>query len=89
MDIFIEGLKQNLPWLLVMVLILIAPKLVSWAKQRRSVAVTFGILAQMLLPDPNVQKTIETVVEIRQEAKKPGQKLGKSTEPNQTENTSD
>lgn len=58
------------PWLVFIVLALIAKLLISFAKRRRGVAFAFGILVQMFSPDPFVERTIETViVEKRQEKK--------------------
>jgi hypothetical protein len=34
---------------------------IAWAKQRKTGAYVFGALVQMLLPDPNVAKTIAIV----------------------------
>lgn len=36
-------------------------QLTKWAKQRKSGAYVFGALVQMLLPDPQINKTIEVI----------------------------
>lgn len=42
-------------------------KLIQWAKSRSNTAVIFGAIAHMVLPDPNVEKTIAIVQEQKQE----------------------
>ncbi len=46
------------PWLSFILLALLAKKLLSSANKRKGVAVAFGVLVQMFLPDPQVEKTI-------------------------------
>lgn len=43
-------------------------KAIGWAKQRKTGAYVFGALVQMLLPDPQVTKTI-AVIEQQKEQK--------------------
>ncbi len=50
------------PWLSFILLALLAKKLLSSANKRKGVAVAFGVLVQMFLPDPQVEKTIETII---------------------------
>jgi len=70
MGSYIELWLVLLPWFAFILIALIAKKLMEWAKTRRGAAVVFGVLVQMLLPDPQVEKTIETVmVKKRQENK--------------------
>lgn len=52
-------------------------KLVAWAKRRKTAAVVFGAAAQMLLPDPNVEKTLKII----QESKKKQVKQQQNGEP--------
>ncbi len=55
-----------LPWCVFIVLgavaIFCASKLITWAKARRGGVIVLGALIQMLLPDPYVQQTLETIV---------------------------
>ena len=55
-----------LPWLIFLVvgfIVVMAGKLLlSWAKYRRAGAMIFGVLVQMFIPDPYVQRTIEIMV---------------------------
>ncbi|GLX77272.1 hypothetical protein tinsulaeT_06120 [Thalassotalea insulae] len=62
MEYYHQVLLAFLPWCVFIILALIAKKLLHLAKKRRGLAMAFGVLVQMLLPDPQVQKTIETVV---------------------------
>lgn len=58
------------PWIVFVVFAFIAKLLISFAKNRRGIAVAFGVFVQMFSPDPFVEKTIETVViEKRQKQK--------------------
>lgn len=54
---------ELLPWLTFLLLVLLGQKMYRWALQRKSAAFAFGMVVQMFLPDPNVQKTIEIVTE--------------------------
>ena len=38
-----------------------------WARKQKGAAIVFGMLMQMILPDPKVQHTIEMVTEAKQE----------------------
>jgi hypothetical protein len=40
-----------------------------WARKQKGIAMAFGMLVQMFLPDPKVQQTIEIVTESKQEQK--------------------
>ncbi|WP_394222049.1 hypothetical protein [Alteromonas gracilis] len=42
--------------------------MIRWAKKQKGVAIVFGMLVQMVLPDPKVEQTIEIVVESKKEA---------------------
>ena len=50
-----------------------------WARKKKGAAMAFGMLVQMLLPDPKVQQTIEIVTESKQEQKS---KSGQIQKPN-------
>lgn len=75
-----------LPWLGFIGFILFCIKMTSWARKRRSTAIAFGLALQMFLPDPRAQKSIESVIEVKQEVKK--QQLGESS-PDDTEHNQD
>ncbi|MDT0602583.1 hypothetical protein [Thalassotalea castellviae] len=50
------------PCLILGFLAIVAKMLISAAKSRKGIAVAFGVMAQMLLPDPQVEKTIDTII---------------------------
>ncbi|MEW6991346.1 hypothetical protein AADZ91_11720 [Colwelliaceae bacterium 6441] len=50
-----------LPWVIFIVLALLAKFLINTAKKRKGLAVALGMMAQMFLPDPQVEKTIEII----------------------------
>jgi len=58
------------PWLLFTMFIIFCFKMVGWARKRRSSAVVFGALVQMLLPDPYAERTLKQVQEEKQIVKK-------------------
>jgi len=62
MEYYRELLIVLLPWLIFILFAFLASILIKLAKKRRGVAVAFGVMAQMLLPDPQVEKTIETMI---------------------------
>lgn len=70
MNNLIMILAVVMPWMFFVLFILLCAKLVSWARQRRTSAITFGVLVQMFIPDPKAQITIEAVAERKQEVKK-------------------
>lgn len=49
------------PWLVFVVLGVVASWLLKLAKKRKGIAVAFGIFVQMFTPDPMVEQTIKTV----------------------------
>lgn len=49
------------PWLVFIVLAIIACWLLKMAKKRRGIAIAFGIFVQMFSPDPMVEQTIKMV----------------------------
>lgn len=62
MDYYQEVLLAFSPWGVFIIFALLAKKLLNSANKRRGMAVAFGVLVQMFLPDPQIQKTIETVI---------------------------
>jgi len=49
------------PWLVFILLAIIACWLLKVAKKRRGIAIAFGIFVQMFSPDPMVEQTIKMV----------------------------
>lgn len=49
------------PWLVFVVLAIIACWLVKLAKKRKGIALAFGVFVQMFTPDPMVEQTIKMV----------------------------
>jgi hypothetical protein len=62
MDYYYEAVLVLLPWFSFLFFALCAKKLLKYAHKRKGIAVAFGVLVQMFLPDPQVEKTIETVI---------------------------
>lgn len=58
------------PLIIFLLFILSSLKLVTWARQRKGLALAFGIFVQMLLPDPKAQQTIEAIAQRKDEVKK-------------------
>lgn len=58
---------------------------IGWAKQRKTGAYVFGALVQMLLPDPNVAKTIAVVEQQKTQASKPMQQENEQDKPANSE----
>lgn len=58
------------PWLMFIGVIYVWWKMIYWARNRKALVITFGLLMQMFLPDPKAQITIEAVAERKQEVKK-------------------
>ncbi|NQZ11669.1 MAG: hypothetical protein HRT35_31345 [Algicola sp.] len=71
-------LSQVLPWLLFAAALVLMLKLIYWARQRKSAVIALGILIQMFLPDPNVEKTIKHVLACKQQIRK---KTDENSEP--------
>lgn len=65
MEFYPELILVLLPWLVFSVFALLAKKLINFAKKRKGLAVAFGILVQMVLPDPQVENTIKIVVQAK------------------------
>ena len=57
-----------LPWLGFVSAILVFAKLLSWAKNRKTGALVFGILVQMFTPDPYAERTIKVVQEDKKQS---------------------
>lgn len=49
------------PWLVFVVLAVIACWLLKLAKKRKGIAFAFGVFVQMFMPDPLVEETIKMV----------------------------
>ena len=49
------------PWLTFVVLAIIACWLIKLARKRKSLAIAFGVLVQMLMPDPQIEQTVKAV----------------------------
>jgi hypothetical protein len=49
------------PWLVFVVLAIIACWLVKLARKRKGIALAFGVFVQMFTPDPMVEQTIKMV----------------------------
>ncbi len=49
------------PWLVFIVLAIIACLLLKFARKRKGIAIAFGIFVQMFSPDPMVEQTIKMV----------------------------
>ena len=62
-----EAYLPLLVWLFVICLMGIFIKMYGWAKKQKGVAMAFGILVQIFLPDPKAQATIEFIAESKQE----------------------
>ncbi len=62
MENYYQVLLALLPWCVFIAMAILAKTLLRLAKKRKNIAMAFGVLVQMLLPDPQVQKTIETIV---------------------------
>tara|TARA_R110002167_G_scaffold37625_2_gene117813 strand:- start:3642 stop:3899 length:258 start_codon:yes stop_codon:yes gene_type:complete len=58
------------PWIVFLIFIWLCLKLVTLARKRKGVALAFGIFAQMFLPDPKVEQTIEAIVQRKEDIKK-------------------
>jgi hypothetical protein len=69
MEIYRSVFIMLSPWLTFILLALVAKFLLKSARKRSSAAIAFGAFSQMLLPDPQVEKTIEMVVETKQAIK--------------------
>jgi hypothetical protein len=70
MDTLITLWDLMKPWLYFIAFIYLCIKMTGWARNRKAGAIAFGLFFQMILPDPNAQKTIAAVVEQKQEVKK-------------------
>lgn len=69
-DFIIESLIALWPWLLLIFVALFFLELISWAKNRKTGALVFGSLIQMIMPDPYAERTIEIVLQEKKETNK-------------------
>ena len=53
---------------------MLGQKEINYAKKRKGLAVAFGILVQMVLPDPQVENTIKIVVQANRAVEEDDQK---------------
>ncbi|MBV1909041.1 MAG: hypothetical protein KUG78_06935 [Kangiellaceae bacterium] len=58
-----------LPWIAIAVLILVFGKLLFWAKNKKTGAIVFGVLIQMIMPEPYAERTIKVVQEEKKVSK--------------------
>jgi hypothetical protein len=63
LDKLIEIGYLLLPWLILVISVLVFFKLFGWARKKKTSAVVFGVLVQMFMPDPYVERTIKVVQE--------------------------
>jgi hypothetical protein len=64
----LEILEDFIPWIVFLLTIFIFSKLISWARKKKTVAITFGVLVQMFSPDPFAERTIEVVQQDKKSA---------------------
>ena len=69
-EFIVENLEIIWPWLLLLAVIFVFRMLFGWAKNRKTGAVVFGALVQMVMPDPYAERTIKVVQEEKKESKK-------------------
>lgn len=69
MDIYRSAFIMLSPWLIFILLAFVAKFLMKSARKRGSTAVAFGAISQAVLPDPQVEKTIEIVVQSKRAIK--------------------
>jgi hypothetical protein len=72
----IDFIIMMAPWLFFIGLALIGTLLLKFARKRKGIAMALGILLQMVLPDPFVEKAIAMVVSEKKEVKKQQQQDG-------------
>jgi len=70
MELLLEMLQPLVPFLGIFTVLWVFAKLFSWAKNRKSGALAFGILVQMFIPDPYTERTVEIVQQDKKETKK-------------------
>ena len=69
MNLLLELVEPFYSWLFFLVLMFIFNKLFLWAKNKKTGALVFGILTQMFMPDPYVERTVQVVQEDKKESK--------------------
>ena len=57
-------------WFFFVFIGLICVKLFSWAKNKKTGALVFGVLVQMFSPDPFVERTVKVVQEDKKQTNK-------------------
>ena len=67
-----ELLPHLYPFFFLLALFILMYKMVGWARKRKVAAVAAGVLVQMLLPDPNVEKTIQKFQQLAKDAQSSG-----------------
>ena len=70
LEFIVENLKILWPWILFAGVIFVFSKLFDWAKNRKTGAVVFGALVQMIMPDPYAERTITVVQDEKKESRK-------------------
>jgi hypothetical protein len=61
-----ELLLIYLPWLVFAAMLAVFIKLFSWARRKKSGAIILAAFVHMFLPDPQIEKTIKVVQEVKQ-----------------------
>ena len=69
-EFIVRNLMILWPWLLVILVAFVFLKLLGWAKNRKTGALVFAALVQMVMPDPYAERTIKVVQEDKKETKK-------------------
>ena len=69
MESIFKLIQPFYPWLFFLAVIFVFYKLFSWAKNKKTRALVFGILTQMFMPDPYVERTVQVVQEDKKESK--------------------
>jgi len=63
-------IQPIIPWIIFGLLVLCFTQLFRWAKKRKTGAVVFMSMVQMLMPDPYAERTIKTVQDEKKTTKK-------------------
>ncbi len=59
-----------LPWIILFGLFMAFKQLYSWARNKKTGAFVFGMLIQMMMPDPYVDRTIQVIQEEKKSTEK-------------------
>ena len=65
-----ELMQIYLPWIVFAGIIFTFALLFKWARNKKTGALIFGVLIQMIMPDPYAERTITVVQEERKATKK-------------------